>query len=548
MTTLIPVLGDQLSLDLASLKGADPARSVVLMMEVAEEATQVRHHKAKIAMILSAMRHHAAALRAAGWRVDYVTLDDPANTHGFTGEVVRAARRHGATAIRCVEGSDWRVLGMQRGWAGATGLPVELLEDDRFLASKAEFADFAAGRRQLVMEWFYRRLRVKTGLLMQGDKPAGGRWNFDAENRKPPPRGRAWPRLALRPPTPVEVEVEALVAARFGGHFGTLGRWRFPVTREQALSALDDFLANRLAGFGDWQDAMVHGEPFLHHSWLSAPLNLGLLSPRELCAGAEAAWRAGRAPLNAVEGFIRQILGWREYVRGLYWWAGPDYGARNALGATRPLPDFFWTGRTDMACLADAVATTRDHAHAHHIQRLMLLGNFAMLAGCAPAQVSDWFLVVYADAYPWVEEPNVIGMSQWADGGLMATKPYAAGANYIHRMSDHCRHCRFDPKARTGERACPFGALYWDFLDRNRAQLGRNHRLLRAYDSWDRMGEPARAAIRAQAAAFLASLRPAEHGWARAAGAGATADQLAPEAVAAGEAAWPALRSDPAPQ
>jgi deoxyribodipyrimidine photolyase-related protein len=516
VTLLIPVLGDQLSLGLASLRGADPEASVVLMMEVAEEATHVRHHKAKIAFVLAAMRHHAQALRAAGWRVDYVRLDDPANLHSFIGEVARAARRHGVTAIRAVEGSDWRVLGAQRGWAAATGLPVELLEDDRFFASKADFAAFADGRKQLVMEYFYRRLRQATGLLMDGDAPAGGRWNFDAENRKAPPAGQIWPEIAPREPTPIEAEVESLVEARFGGHFGAIGRHRFPVTRPQALAALADFIDRRLAGFGDWQDAMVAGQPWLHHSLLSPALNVGLLSPHELCAAAERAWRDGKAPLNAVEGFIRQILGWREYVRGLYWWAGPGYGASNAFAASRPLPDFFWTGETRMACLADAIGHTRDHAYAHHIHRLMVIGNFAMLAGCSPQAVSDWFLVVYADAYPWVEEPNVIGMSQWADGGLMATKPYAGGGNYINRMSDHCRGCAYDVKARVGERACPFNALYWDFLARNRAKLGGNHRLLRVYDTWDRMSAEARAATRAQAAAFLATLKPARPGWARA--------------------------------
>jgi deoxyribodipyrimidine photolyase-related protein len=515
VTTLVPVLGDQLSLDIASLRGLDPASTTVLMMEVAEEATHVRHHKAKIAFILSAMRHHAQALRRAGWSVDYVALDDPSNAHGFTGEVARAAKRHGAAAIRSVEGSDWRVLGMQRGWAAATGLTVELIEDDRFFAAKDDFAAFADGRRQLVMEYFYRRLRQATGLLMDGAAPAGGRWNFDAHNRKAPPRGRAWPGPPARDPTPIELEVEALVAARFGDHFGRLGLHRFPVTRAQALDALDDFLDRRLADFGDFQDAMARGEPWLNHSILSPPLNVGLLSPRELCAGAEAAWRAGRAPLNAAEGFIRQILGWREYVRGLYWWAGPDYRGQNALDATRPLPAFFWTGETRMACLADAIGQTRDHAYAHHIQRLMLIGNFAMLAGCSPQEVSDWFLVVYADAYPWVEEPNVIGMSQWADGGLMATKPYAGGGNYINKMSDYCRGCHYDVKARVGVRACPFNALYWDFLARNRAMLGGNHRLLRVYHTWDRMGDAARAETRAQAAAFLATLEPAAPGWAR---------------------------------
>jgi deoxyribodipyrimidine photolyase-related protein len=506
MTMLVPVLGDQLSAGLSALRGANPAASVVLMMEVADEATYVRHHQKKIAFIFSAMRHFAEELRAAGWRVDYVTLDDPANAQDFDGEMVRAAARHGATRIVATEAGEWRVLEAQQRWGRLTGLPCEVLPDDRFLSSRAEFAGWAEGRKRLVMEDFYRVMRRKTGLLMDGAEPAGGQWNFDAENRKPPAKGMRYPALPQFQPDAVTEDVLALVAARFGNHFGDLLPFGHAVTRAQALLALDDFIAHRLPQFGDYQDAMVAGEDGLFHSHLSPLINAGLLLPLEVCAAAEAAYRAGLVPINAAEGFIRQILGWREYVRGIHWIAGPEYTTRNHLGATRDLPDFYWTGATDMRCLSEAVGATKRHAHAHHIQRLMVLGNFAMLTGVDPHQVHEWFLAVYDDAYEWVETPNVIGMSQFADGGMMASKPYAAGGAYINRMSDYCRGCRYKVKDRTGPDACPFNSLYWDFLARHRDKLGGNHRLLRMYDGWDRFAPAEQAAIRAQAAGFLGML------------------------------------------
>ena len=506
MATLIPVLGDQLSHGLAALHSADRGNCIVLMMEVAAEATHVPHHQKKIAFIFSAMRHFAAELRAAGWTVDYVALDDPANAQDFDAEVTRAAARHAATHIVTVEAGEWRVIDSQNRWGALTGLPCAILPDDRFINSRADFADWARDRKRFVMEDFYRLMRRHTGILMDGIAPAGGQWNFDVDNRKPPAKGMTYPPPPAFAPDAVTTDVLALVAARFGTHFGDLLPFSHPVTRDQALAALADFIANRLPRFGDFQDAMVAGEDHMFHSQLSAALNCGLLLPLEVCAAAEAAYRAGAVPINAAEGFIRQILGWREYVRGIHWIAGPDYTARNHLGATRDLPAFYWTGDTDMRCLSQAIGATRRHAHAHHIQRLMVLGNFAMLIGTDPVQVHEWFLAVYDDAYEWVETPNVIGMSQFADGGLMGSKPYAAGGAYINRMSDYCGKCRYKVKQRTGPDACPFNSLYWDFLARNRDTLGRNHRLLRMYDGWDRFDAAEQAAIQEQVAGFLAAL------------------------------------------
>ncbi|KAB7647752.1 cryptochrome/photolyase family protein [Polymorphobacter fuscus] len=504
MTCLFVVLGDQLSPGL--LAADDPADTVVLMMEVAAEATYVRHHQKKIAFLFSAMRHFAEDLRGAGWTVDYVRLDESDNSGDFDGEVVRAARRHGATRIVTTEGGEWRVLAAQQGWGALTGLPCVVRPDDRFLIARAEFADWAEGRKRLVMEDFYRVMRRRTGLLMNGAEPAGGAWNFDADNRKTPAKGLAYPPVPGFAPDAVTAEVLDLVGARFGNHFGDLLPFAHAVTRAQALDCLADFIDERLPRFGDYQDAMVAGQDHLFHSQLSPLINCGLLLPMEVCAAADAAYRAGDVPINAAEGFIRQILGWREYVRGIHWIAGPDYTARNHLAATRDLPEFYWTGDTGMRCLAEAVGATKRHAHAHHIQRLMVLGNFAMLTGVDPFQVHEWFLAVYDDAYEWVETPNVIGMSQFADGGLMGSKPYAAGGAYINRMSDYCRGCRYNVKLRTGPEACPFNSLYWDFLARHRDRLKGNQRLWRMYDGWDRFDADEQAAIRAQAADFMATL------------------------------------------
>ena len=506
MTTLIPVLGDQLSFSLSALEGADPTTSVVLMMEVAEETGYVRHHQRKIAFILSAMRHHADALRAAGWTVEYVRLDDPENSGSFTGEVARAVVRHGPTAIRVTQPGEWRVRQAMESWEAQLGLPVEILPDTRFVTPPGFFAAWAEGRKQLRMEFFYREMRRMTGLLMADGAPIGGQWNYDAQNRKAAEASLFIPRRQGTPPDAITHAVLALVAARCTDHPGVLAGFDLAVTREGALAEMAQFMRTALPQFGDYQDAMLAGEPLLWHSLLSPYLNVGLLAPLEVCRAAEAEYQAGRAPLNAVEGFIRQIIGWREYVRGIYWWAGPDYAQRNALAAKRPLPDFYWTGTTDMRCMAEAIGQTLNLGYAHHIQRLMITGNYALLAGIDPHEVHRWYLAVYLDAFEWVELPNTLGMSQFGDGGLLASKPYAASGAYVDRMSDYCGGCTYDVRQKTGPKACPLNALYWDFLARNRDQLGGNVRLAMPYRNWDRMAEDQKQALRASAAAHLARL------------------------------------------
>lgn len=513
--TLIPILGDQLTFGIASLQGVPKTDAVVLLMEVHEETKYVRHHKQKIALIFSAMRHFAAALERDGWRVDYVRLDDESNSGSFTGEIRRAVQRHGPSRIRVVEPGEHRVREMMNGWAADLGLAVDILPDDRFVCTIDDFRQWAEGRRELVMENFYRGMRRRTGLLMDGDGPEGGEWNYDAQNRAAPDRYLRPPAVPRFEPDAITREVLDLVAVRFADHFGDLEAFGWPVTAAQADEALDAFIGERLAGFGKYQDAMVHGEDDLFHSLLSTSINLGLLDPIDCCRRAEAAYHSGDAPLNAVEGFIRQIIGWREYIRGMYWLEMPALREANALDARRPLPEFYWTGETDMRCVADCVRSTRSNAHAHHIQRLMVLGNFALIAGIEPQQVEDWFLVVYADAFEWVELPNVAAMALWADKGRLASKPYAASGNYINKMSDYCGDCRYTVSKKFGSGACPFNPLYWHFMNRHRRLFERNRRISRVYATWDRMSADKQQAYLDSADAFLQALVPAAPGWAR---------------------------------
>ncbi|MDM7458097.1 MAG: cryptochrome/photolyase family protein [Paracoccus sp. (in: a-proteobacteria)] len=501
MPRLILVLGDQLSHDIAALREAEPD-DIVIMAEVMDEASYVRHHPKKIAFLFASMRKFAAELQDKGLAVAYTTLDDPENSHKIGGELLRRAAEYGATDVIATEPGEWRLINI------LTYLPITVHQrpDDRFLSSHAEFACWAEGRKELRMEWFYREMRRKTGLLMDGDKPEGGQWNYDHDNRKPARADllrQAPPRFE---PDAVTAEVLDLVEARFADNFGRLRPFSYATDRKGALKLLRHFIDHSLDEFGPYQDAMLQDDPFLHHSILSPYINAGLLSPREVCDAAARAYADGKVRLNSAEGFIRQILGWREYMRGIYFLEGPDYPSRNVLGHDRDLPPLYWGGKTRMNCLAQAVGQTRDHAYAHHIQRLMVTGNFALLAGCDPSQVHEWYLAVYIDAYEWVEAPNVIGMSQFADGGVVGSKPYVSSGNYINKMSDYCKHCSYKVSARTGRDACPFNLLYWDFLARHRDRFESNPRIGRIYGTWDRMEADRRKTIRAEAADFLRAL------------------------------------------
>ncbi|MGL4437632.1 MAG: cryptochrome/photolyase family protein, partial [Bosea sp. (in: a-proteobacteria)] len=441
-----------------------------------------------------------------GIHVDYVKLSDNNNTGSFAGEIERAITRHTPSQIVLTEPGEWRVLRDMRTWQERFGVAVDIRADDRFFASRARFQRWAEGRKSFRMEFFYREMRREHDVLMEGEEPAGGQWNFDHDNRKSLPASVKLPRRARFEPDTVTREVIDLVAQRFGNNFGDLEPFGWAVTRTDALEALDHFITVCLPSFGDYQDAMKTGEPFMFHSIISPYLNIGLMTAREVCVRAEAEWKAGRAPLNAVEGFIRQILGWREYVRGIYWANMPGYAETNALGASRSLPGFYWSGETELNCMAQSIGDIRRNAYGHHIQRLMVTGNFALLVGVKPAEIEAWYLAVYADAYEWVELPNVHGMVMFADDGLLASKPYAASGAYIDRMSDYCCGCAYDPAIKAGPKACPFNYLYWNFLIENQPKLGRNPRMAMPYRTLEKFTEARRNEIVGDAQGFLTGL------------------------------------------
>ncbi len=506
MSRLVLVLGDQLSANLSALRAADKDSDIVVMAEVVEEAGYVQHHPKKIALIFAAMRKFAKQLQEDGWDVRYAQLDDTDNAGSIVGELLRRAEETGAEEVICTEPGEWRLINK------LTYAPIttRILQDDRFIASHAEFERWADGRKALRMEYFYRDMRRKTGLLMEGDEPAGDKWNYDHDNRKAAPddvtvEGPLW----FEPDAETQ-EVLSLVEARFASNFGSLEGFGFAVTRAQALEALAYFVTHALPRFGDYQDAMLEGHEFLYHAVLSPYINIGLLGPLEVCQAVEKAWKKGDVPINAAEGFIRQIIGWREYVRGIYFLEGPEYPKRNVLKHDRDLPAFYWGAETKMNCVSHAVAQTERQAYAHHIQRLMVTGNFALLAGVDPGQVHEWYLAVYADAFEWVESPNTVGMSQFADGGVIASKPYVSSGAYINRMSDYCKGCAYKVSVKTGEGACPFNLLYWHFLDRHRERFSNNARMGNMYRTWDRMDADRRETVLKDAERWLARLDAGE--------------------------------------
>ena len=478
------VLGDQLNRRIGPLADRTPGQCRVLLVESEAKLRSKRWHRQRAHLVLSAMAHFAAELEAEGFQVD----------HRRAAGLAEGLRAH------CDEFDVDEVLAMEpMSWDGRAlldRLGVATVPNGQFLCSDEHFADWAEGRKSLVMEDFYRWQRRRLGILLDDDQdggepqPCGGRWNFDHDNREPPPDdGRSWPRLATFPLDDIDREIIGRLDAEADIDLwgdGPRGLW--PVTRDQARERLDEFLATGLAPFGPHEDAMLADQWKLAHSTLSPALNLGLLHPAEVVEAAEAAYRSGDAPINSVEGFIRQIIGWREYVWGVYWLWMPDYREANGLDATRPVPPAF-TGEatTDMRCVSTVVGRVEANGWVHHIERLMVLGNLALTSGVDPWAMTEWMWSGFVDGAEWVMLPNVIGMALHADGGRMATKPYASGGAYINRMSDFCGQCRFDPRQRTGDDACPYTTLYWDFLARNQALLASNHRLARELANLDRL-------------------------------------------------------------
>ncbi len=498
---LVVVLGDQLDAQAQVLQGFDPACDWVFMAEVRHESTHVPSSKMRTVLFLSAMRHFAQVIRAQSWRLHYQRIDDPQACHTLGQSLTQVIEHCQPQEVHMTTPGEWRVLQEIQMAVQAAGLELQLHDDTHFFTTVRDFAQHAKGRKQLRMEYWYRELRQRFDVLMEGTKPVGGQWNFDADNRAS--FGKAGPGLLPAMPQfrpdPITQQVMAFVQTQMSDLPGECDRFDWPVTREQALQALNDFVQHRLPLFGLYEDAMWTQEPWLYHSKLSAAMNLKLIGAREVVQAVQEAYQRGDAPLESAEGFIRQVLGWREYVRGVYWLNMPRYAQLNELQAPHDLPQVYWGADTQMACIKEVVAQTLNLGYAHHIQRLMVTGLYALLLGVQPQQVHAWYLGVYVDAIEWVELPNTLGMSQYGDGGIMASKPYVASGKYIDRMSNYCKGCAFNPSLSTGEKACPMTTLYWDFLIRHEERLVRNPRMGMQVRNAQRLSTEERQRIQAQA-------------------------------------------------
>jgi deoxyribodipyrimidine photolyase-related protein len=505
MKSLIVIFPDQLSLGMSSLKASTPEDSEIYMAEWMDSVKTVKHHQKKLVFIFSCMRHFAAELRSHGWRVHYDRFDQLKNMNLETALTLVVEKLKPKQILYTLP-SEYHNQALMTAFTNQMAVDASVFEDDRYLCSQEDFMSYAEGKKQLRMEFFYRIMRKKHQVLMDDNQPLGGQWNYDSNNRQKISDDVTVPPVKQFEIDDVTHEVIEGVSKQFGDHFGDILPFFYAVKREDALQVLSHFIHERLPLFGQYQDAMKTGEPWLFHSHISWYLNVGLLLPRECIDAAELAYHKGLCPINSVEGFIRQILGWREFVRGIYGLKMPEYREQNFLHAKAPLPEFYWTGKTKMHCLSQSVMQTKQHGYAHHIQRLMVLGNFALLAGVDPAAVNEWYWIVYMDAFEWVELPNVSGMVLFADGGYLASKPYAAGGAYINKMSDYCKDCVFSVKEKSGDRACPFNYLYWNFLMKHQAYFQSNPRMAMMYRQIQKMSPERLSEIQVDSTAFFQTL------------------------------------------
>ncbi len=510
---LVLILGDQLTLKNPALVNFDRTCDRIVMIEAESEGREVWSHKARIALFLSAMRHFRNALHDQGMPCSYVQINDERYAdQTFEERLTAQIAQYRPSSLHMCEPGEWRMLSLVKGAADRAGVALHIHNDTHFLCSQLEFSQWAAGRKELRMEYFYREMRKRHAILMTGvgraAQPDGGQWNFDADNRAAyPAKGPGDIEAPARfEPDAITVEVLALVHKHFSEHPGSLESFAWAVTREQALAALAHFIQLRLPHFGQYQDAMWTNTPFGWHSLVAASLNLHLIEPMEVVMAAEKAYRSGVVSLPSAEGFIRQLLGWREFIRGVYWLDMPGLQGANHHRHTRPLPVWYWTGETHMACMRDSVGQTLQHGYAHHIQRLMVLGQFGLLAGIAPKAVCDWFLAVFVDAVEWVELPNTAGMALFANGGRFTSKPYVASGAYINRQSNYCKNCRYRPSERVGVAACPFTTLYWNYLSDHESALANNPRTALMVRNLLRIEPNERLAIRTHAQTLLKNI------------------------------------------
>lgn len=494
------VLHDQLNLS-AWPEWLVREKPVLIFVEAALKGSEIPHHKSKAVYVLSSMRHFALECHDEGYPVCYHS------TPGHFDDGLKTAldQLHPEASVTFMTPSEWDSRERLRKVAQAYPDRVVEIPNGFFLADAEEWkAKIQPGYR---MEFFYREMRRRTGYLIEGDEPAGGNWNYDEQNREKLPKGIKPPAIRKIEPDEVTLEVINMVEHYFPDSFGSSAHFSYAVTRKEALSLLDQFIHERLDFFGPYEDALLTGNSELYHSQLSVYLNSGLLLPEEVCQLAERAWKEGRVRLNSAEGFIRQIIGWREFIRIYYEAMMPEVREANHFEFTAPLPDFYWTGETDMNCLSESLKPVLDQGYAHHIQRLMILSNFSNLTETDPRELNRWFWIAFTDAYEWVELPNVLGMSTFADGGILASKPYVSGGNYINKMGDYCKNCRYKVSSKTGEDACPFNYLYWNFVDRQREtfnESGRVHFMVNMFDR--KKTDEEKEAIRSSSRVFLEGL------------------------------------------
>lgn len=504
MKTLRLILGDQLNQSHSWFQQVRDDNHYV-MMEIRPEATYVRHHIQKVAGFFAAMRRFARHLEEQGHSITYLAFDDESNRHDFEKNVRRLLEKTGARRFQYQLPDEFRLDEQFRGWTASLSIEAEAVDSEHFMTSRDELGRFFEGKKTYVMEPFYREIRRRFDLLMEGEKPRGGQWNYDAENRSALPEDTPLPETAA-----ISHDLSDIVKMIRQEEIQTIGEinesdFRWPLCREEALFVLQHFLDHSLKNFGRYQDAMTSDEPFLFHSRLSFAFNLKMISPLEVVQKTINYWETEKQTIDIaqVEGFVRQIIGWREYMRGIYWATMPEFEQLNFFGHKRELPDWFWTGETKMQCLSQAIGQSLRQSYAHHIQRLMITGNFANLAGIHPDQVDEWYLGIYIDAIQWVEITNTRGMSQFADGGITATKPYVSSANYIRKMSNYCSSCDYDPRSRHGENACPFNSLYWAYFEKHRDKLEGNPRIGMAYHHLKRMDSEKKKKILDQAQTYL---------------------------------------------
>lgn len=482
MSKLCVIFPDQLHSGLTAFKHIDKQNDWIFLGEMHQALLPVKQHKKKLVFMLASLRHFVKALEDKGFQVIHPSINDKKCHQPYHQALAPWVIQHKIETILCTKPNDYALHEETLSWEKILKVPCEHYANNHFLCSDDTFQSWAKGKKSLLMESFYRLMRKQHDILMDGDKPTGDQWNFDHDNRKKIPKDLSIPKPCHSQPDAITKQAIKDVSEHFSDHFGDIEPFIFATSRQGALHHLRYFIENNLPHFGDYQDAMATGEPWLFHAHIGLYLNNGMLTPLEVVQATETAYLHKKAPINATEGFIRQILGWREYVRGIYWLKMPEYENLNFLKAKRKLPALYWGKNTNMHCLRECVDNTKTNAYAHHIQRLMVLGNFALIAGLNPKEVNEWYWLVYADAYQWVELPNVSGMTLFADGGVLGSKPYAASGAYINKMSNYCKNCHYNVKEKLGEQACPFNYLYWDFLLRNQATLEKNPRLALAYN------------------------------------------------------------------